>query len=216
GFKETVPGSMPDFIIAGLPKCGTWWLVHALNTDPHFEFVSNPFIETKGETRFFSINFNQPISKYLNAFKTRRTTENKLLFEKSPDYSTMSLWRIRLIRKLNPSIKIILIFRDPVKRCFSNTKMDLMRVKGLELKPENDPLFFKSYKSQTRKYSYQKILKNWFKVFDESQILVLSMEDIKNKPFQVLEKTSRFLGKQVVENSANLFEPKNKLCKLNS
>ena len=208
GFKKAEPGSLPDFIIAGLPKCGTRWLVHALKTNPHFEFVSNPFND-KGETLFFSFNFNQPISKHLNTFKSRRTAQNKLLFEKSPDYSTMSRWRIRLIKKLNPSVKIILIFRDPVKRYFSNTKMDLMRVKGLELKPENDPLFFKSYKSQIKKYNYQKILKNWFSVFDKSQILILSMEDIKNQPIQVLERTCEFLGKPFEGSQINLNEARN-------
>lgn len=209
GLKKADSGSMPDFLIAGLPKCGTWWLVHALKENQHFEFVSNPFTDTKGETRFFSFNFNQPITKYLNAFKARRTNEDKLLFEKSPDYSTMSLWRIRLIKRLNPSIKIILIFRDPVKRCFSNTKMDLMRKRGLELKPEYDDLFFGSYKSQIKKYNYQKILKNWFSVFDKSQILVLSMEDIKNKPHEVIEKTCHFLGKPYVESTLDLSKAKN-------
>src|SRR5690606_22189836 len=111
----------------------------------------------KGEIRFFSHNFNQPISEYFQAFNENRDL-SKLAYEKSPDYSTMSKFRIRLIKKLNPNIKIILIFRHPIDRAFSNAKMDLAR-KGIELNAENDHYFLNHYKGQIKRYDYEKIIK---------------------------------------------------------
>ena len=36
GVKKALPEEMPHFIIAGLPKCGTVWLVEALEQYPQF------------------------------------------------------------------------------------------------------------------------------------------------------------------------------------
>lgn len=178
-------------MIAGLPKCGTVWLVDALKSDERFQYVKNPFFMDKGEIRFFSRNFNQPIKNYFQAFQKKDT--NQLTFEKSPDYSVMPTSRMRLIKKLHPKIKIILLFRDPVDRLFSNAKMDLIRVKGLELVTENDNEFFKAYKSQAHIYNYKAIVRNWSDVFSSHQILILSLEDIKLTPELVLKKVYEFL-----------------------
>lgn len=197
GFKKVTRKDMPDFIIAGLPKCATVWMVRVLRSDNQFQYFENPFFKNKGEIRFFSRNFNQPISEYFRAFNTKERDLAKLAYEKSPDYSTMSRTRIRLIKKLNPDIKIILVFRQPAERAFSNAKMDLVRNKGIELKSENEHYFINHYKSQGRKYDYKKIINNWISVFDESQILVLSLEDIGEKPGKVIEKVYDFLGRKV-------------------
>ena len=191
-FKKALPEEMPWFIIAGLPKCGTVWLVEALKKYPQFNYVENPFYKHKHEIRFFSLNFDKPIKKYLETFK--QLDLGKLNFEKSPDYSVMSKMKIKLIKKLNPTIKIILIFRDPVERTFSNAKMDLIRKKNISLIPENDSAFYKHYDSQFERYNYEKILKKWYCVFPKDQILVLSLEDIKLKPQNVLKRVFCFFN----------------------
>lgn len=209
GLKKAESGSMPDFIIAGLPKCGTVWLVKALQSDSNFEYIENPFLKNKGEIRFFSINFNQPLSKYLFAFKNRRGSGDKLLFEKSPDYSKMSIWRLRLIKKLNPSIKIILLFRNPIERLYSNAKMDLIRKDKIEMKAENDHLFFKNYKSKIGEYDYHRIINNWLSVFNKSQIIILSMEDIRDNPEEVLLNIYTFLNRNFFNEYEEADKPEN-------
>ncbi len=190
GLKKALPQEMPDFVIAGLPKCGTVWLVDVLKQHSRFNYVKNPFYTDKHEIRFFSFNFDKPIKKYFKAFKNQHP--NLISFEKSPDYSTMSISRIRLIKKLNPTIKIILIFRNPVDRAFSNAKMDLIRKKDVALTPQNNYLFFRHYDNQLRRYDYEKILKKWWCVFPKEQILILSLEDIKASPKKVLNKVFDF------------------------
>jgi hypothetical protein len=207
GVKKAKKDEMPDFIIAGLPKCGTVWLVEALKEYSQFNYVKNPFYSHKHEIRFFSFNFNQPIKAYLNTFK--KQTAGKLNFEKSPDYSVMSTTRIKLIKKLNPTIKIILIFRDPIERAFSNAKMDLIRKKNIILTPENNKLFFNNYDSQLRRYDYEKILKKWGSVFPKEQLLILSLEDIKAQPQNVLKKVFTFFDTEYKPQNFSLDEAKN-------
>ena len=186
--------SMPDFIIAGLPKCGTVWLVDTLRQHPMMNYVRNPFFDNKGEIRFFSTNFNFPIRKYFDAFKNKK--EGCLYFEKSPDYSIMSRARIKLIKKLNPKIKIILMFREPIDRTYSNAKMDLIRSRGLHLNKDNEFLFFKHYKNNSQVYDYSFIIKKWQSVFQKDALLYLSLEQIKEDPKLVTQKTLEFLGVQ--------------------
>src|SRR5690606_34441299 len=145
----------------------------------------------KGELRFFSRNFNFPIREYFKAFNRDRDL-SKLAYEKSPDYSTLSKRRIKLIKKLNPKIKIILIFRHPIERAFSNAKMDLFRT-GITISPKTDESFFSHYKNQSKIYNYQRILKNWYSILSKSQVLLLSQEDIGENPEKVIAAVYEFL-----------------------
>src|SRR5690606_994054 len=70
--KKANRRDMPDFIIAGLPKCGTVWMVRVLRSDSQFQYYENPFYSNKGELRFFSRNFNFPIQEYFQAFNKGR------------------------------------------------------------------------------------------------------------------------------------------------
>lgn len=207
GLKKAKKGEMPDFIIAGLPKCGTVWLVEALKEYSQFNYVENPFYSHKGEIRFFSFNFDKPIKAYFKAFKQQ--APGKLNFEKSPDYSTMSTTRIKLIKKLNPTLKTILIFRDPAERAFSNAKMDLIRKRNIPLTPENYDVFYRHYDGQLRRYDYEEILKKWYSVFPKEQLLILSLEDIKIQPQKVLEKAFNFFDTAYEPQDFSLDEAKN-------
>src|SRR5690606_22733240 len=53
------------------------------------------------------------------------------------------------------------------------------------------------YKGQIKRYDYEKIIKKWLSVFDSSQVLILSMEDIGQKPYELIEKVYAFLGRAV-------------------
>lgn len=207
GFKRAPENSMPNFIIAGLPKCGTYWLVDALKKDPKFKFVSNPYLEEKGEFRFFSIHFSKPIQTYFDAFLPY---PSYLTFEKSPDYSIMGRLKLKLLLKLNPDIKIILLFRDPVQRLFSSAKMELIRKRGLVIESNTDHLFFNHYKTESKKYDYQAIIGNWKEVFKPEQLLFLSLEQISSSPEEVLNKVYDFLNVPYLSLNETLTEAKNR------
>lgn len=196
GLKKCPPNGMPDFIIAGLPKCGTVWMVRVLRSDNQLQYFENPFFKNKGEIRFFSRNFNQPIKKYFAVFADEIRDPAKLAYEKSPDYSIMPKRRIKLLKKLNPELKIILVFRDPIERAHSNAKMDLSR-RGINVLPENEGYYLEHYKSQANQYNYEKIINNWKSLFGKDKLLILSQEDIGEKPSKVIKKIYSFLGRDM-------------------
>ena len=186
GFKsERI--AMPDFLIIGMPKCGTWWLARQLDNHPQIELKTNPWNSNKGEVRFFSKNFLKPIKDYFQLFSDQN---GKLKFEKSPDYCLLSKARIKLIKKLNHKIKIILILRDPVNRAFSNANMDLLRKKGIGLEAEH--LYKKHFTLNSRLYNYEIIVIRWFEVF-KANLLVLNFKQIYLNPGSIIKQCCNFL-----------------------
>ena len=178
---------MPDFIIIGLPKCGTWWLSTQLKNHPKIDLKTNPWNLDKGEVRFFSKNFRKPINDYFKLFSDRGSG---LKFEKSPDYCIMSISRIKFIKRLNPKIKILMLLRDPVSRAFSHAKMDILRNKGIG--PENEILYKKHYETTSKIYNYETIIRRWSEVFG-SNLLVLNFKKIYLNPESIIRKCFKFL-----------------------
>mgnify|MGYP005748935529 FL=1 len=190
-FSISRPSSMPDVIIAGLPKAGTWWMAKALRAHPEVEMVKD-LVPGKGELRFFSIRFGLPLRQYFKLFKERRRP-GILLFEKSPDYSILSERRLRLIKTLNPNIRMILIFREPVEWAFSHAKMDLVRSRNVKFEDVSDEQFFRHYRNAARKYDFEAIYQRYTKVFGD-HLKVFLNEEIERDPRKVYQELCQFLG----------------------
>lgn len=183
---------MPDFIIAGIPKCGTVWLADTLKQHPEIHYVENPFYKEKREVRFFTLYFNFPIKAYFKAFK--KQDPQQLYFEKSPDYAIMSKTRLKLIKRLKPDIKLIFVFRDPVMRSYSHAKMDWTRDHGIALTKETEHLYFKNYRNMSKYNDYESIIDKWESVFSKDQMLYMSLEDLKQNPSLTFDYIVDFLA----------------------
>lgn len=188
GFKLNTQ-QIPDFLIIGLPKAATWWLAHLLRSHPQFYLGVNP--EGPGEVRYFSKYFDKPLSWYFRIFEN----QNKFVkFEKSPDYCILSSFRVKLIKKLNPDIKIILLFREPIEWSFSHAKMDLLRKRNMDFDEVDFNDFKKHYNLNARKYDYERISSLWHRFFDQQHLLIICQDEIKRKPMRVIEKVHEFLN----------------------
>lgn len=196
--------SFPDFLIIGLPKAATWWLAHLLRSNPLFYLGRNP--NGKGEMRYFSKHFEKSLSYYFNVFKNK---EGFIRFEKSPDYCIIPTSRIKLIKKLNPEIKIILIFREPIEWSFSHAKMDLLRKNHKNFSEVDFDVFKKHYELNARKYDYEQIFNRWSKFFDHQHLLIISQDKIKNGPSSVLKEVHAFLKVPFEEKFYPDLSPKN-------
>ncbi|CAN5592195.1 hypothetical protein BH23BAC1_BH23BAC1_48780 [soil metagenome] len=183
-----IKDGFPDFLIIGLPKSASWWLAQMIDKNPSFFLGSNP--NGKWEIRYFSVNFNKNLNFYLKIFQGKT---KYLKFEKSPDYSIISEFRIRLLKKLNPDIKIILMYRDPIERGFSHAKMDLLRRPGKRFDEVSLERFRIHYHHTAISYNYEEIYKKWNKYFDEKHLLVVLMDSIIADPIKVLEEVHDFL-----------------------
>ena len=135
---------LPSFIIAGAMESGTGALTSWLNAHPNLEvgqlkyseiferpYISKAFgsaripvlVRHGIELHYFSKNISKNHSNWLSYAKyfpvmTRKQAEATLTFEKSPTYMR-SLSAMQRLHRLLPSVKLIVLLKNSVKRAIS-------------------------------------------------------------------------------------------------
>ena len=198
-----------DFIVGGIQKCGTTTLYGLLRQHPSL-IGSGP-----KEPHFFSRRGNsqlteEQIETYHGAWlkKADRFESDKLYFEASPDCCFLrgradkSLFDpLPVIKAYNPEIKIIILFRDPVERFYSEWSM-LRRKKEEGKRWGTDLSFLEFFDRATKRWNafgYQEHLYHGCfgsialrlkKLFDSKSLLFLNPTDV-NDTLRAIEE---FLG----------------------
>ncbi|MDP2631944.1 MAG: sulfotransferase [Candidatus Uhrbacteria bacterium] len=203
--------ALPNFIIAGAPKCGTTSLADYLSSHPEV-FVSNPkeitfFSEFKGEFERGSLigdefgvdplgsgTFYKGWDWYKSQFNPNDTQraigEASVQYLYFPDSAEM-------LYKFMPDIKLIFLLRDPVARVFSEYWHENRY--GFKKK------YFPSFKEMVHENhprlqyyidvsSYKTHLERFFKLFPSEQILVLLSEDLRRDTEGQMNRICKFLN----------------------
>jgi hypothetical protein len=181
--------TLPDFLCIGAQKAGTTWLYENLKLHPQI------FMPGRKELNYFSNTYrfySYPLAYYAHYFAG---SGNKLKGEATP-CCNLPVKRIRFIGKIMPSVKLIIILRNPVDRLWAGALMHLVSgpkrkfeefseadFKHEMLKPDNLGRGF-----------YPLILQNWRSVFPNEQLLIVFFDDLVNHPQQFLEQCFAFLG----------------------
>lgn len=172
--NKFLPKNDPDFIIIGSQKSGTTSLHYYLNHHPYL-VGSKP-----KEIHYFDkwINYGYDLNWYQNHFKTI-PSKKVLFFESSPNY-IYHKEVARLIKKYYPTIKLILILRNPIDRAYSAWNM------YREMYEKNKPDFSKRKGRVPREpnYIYKYLMKdrNQFPDFSEAIQIELKLLNQKNVP----------------------------------
>ena len=198
-----------DFIVAGIQKCGTTALYSLLRQHPMLIGSGHK------EPHFFSRRRNsqlteEQIETYHGAWlkKADRFESDKLYFEASADSCFLnggagkSLFDpLPVIKAYNPEIKIIILFRDPVERFYSEWSM-LRRKKEEGKRWGTDLSFLEFFDRATKEWNafgYQKHLYHGCfgsialrlkKLFDSESLLFLNPIDVND----TLGTIEEFLG----------------------
>jgi tetratricopeptide (TPR) repeat protein len=192
----------PDFIIAGVSKCGTSSLYHYLSYHPQI------LLPHKKELDFFWKNFARGIDWYLAHFPSITDKPNFMTGEATPNYLRFPLVAERIYQSF-PQVKLIFLLRNPVERAISwhyhKVNSGLVNISledaiALELKQLKNHDVVKLAKAGYRNpdnilgslYLYQ--LQPWLELFNREQLLILSSEELYNHPAQVMEQVFSFLG----------------------
>jgi len=194
---------LPDFIIAGAPKCGTTALWNFLNDLPGVCMAANKepkfFTEKKGEmeTRISgdgprtSGHFYKGFNWYSSLF--RKCYENQLVGEGSTLYFFNDDAAYK-IREFCPQVKLIFMLREPVDRIYSHYwqeyKLGFEFPGFSEMVSTNHPRF-RFYFETSR---YKKHLQRYFSVFMKEQVLIIIMEDFKQNPQVEFRRVLSFLN----------------------
>ena len=202
---------LPNFIIVGAVRCGTTSLYY--NICEHSCVLPASY----DEIGFFDSNYELGINWYKSMFPTkfkRKKIESKtgicITGEDTPFY----FWdkkAIERIKKEIPTIKLIVLLRNPIDRAYSNYHLgvrsgseslsfeDSIKKEITLLEKNNDVESdriekFLRFRSYIAKGLYYNQIKNWFEVFSKDQILVLNTENLAKNPHQTLEQVFNFLG----------------------
>ncbi|WP_433824893.1 sulfotransferase family protein [Actinoplanes sp. CA-015351] len=202
--------SLPDFLIAGVPKAGTTALHAALVGHPEL------FLPSVKEPKFFLSDGPPPTIGGPGDVQTYqehiwRQDEYEALFDPAPDGALLGeatpfyLYDLKAherIAKLTPDAKLIILLRDPVDRAHSNWTH--LWVAGLEEKAD----FLEAcHAEQERKAAhwadfwhyiglglYGEQLQHLYQHVPREQVLLLRYRDLKDDPARTLDRVCSFLG----------------------
>ena len=178
---------LPDFLGIGVPKAGTTWLYENLMAHP------GVFLPRKKEIHYFDLNWFQPLSWYSEIFaRAGHLPKGEL----TPTYCALSASRIRAIADLMPSIKLVLILRDPVARDWSHIRMKLLRDTGRSGSevPEEEFLAFAKRDKSLYRGDYPRMLEHWLAAFGRDQLHIALYEDLVAEPRVFLERVLAHIG----------------------
>ena len=219
---------VPDFFCIGPQRTGSTWL--------HANLVRHPEIlmHRDKETFFFSTlgepsnpRFRYPmLEDYLDSFRDtpgefflktyhalRRCGcfyNHRIRGESTASYCVLGDDVLEDIRWLNPSLKILMLLRDPVERAWSHANKDLVRDTG---KPatESQYLDFFSRPDQLARADYQGIIERWRGFLKPGNILLAPSTRIESDPAGLVSDVLKFFGAKNIQpaSSRHLYSRQN-------
>ncbi len=189
---------MVEIVVGGVHKCGT--------TALHAHLIRHPDVcgGIRKELHFFDredVDWSNPdYSSYLSMFAYNN---DRLRLDSTPSYIYLPHCLER-IKRFNPKVHVILIFRDPIERAWSHWNMathnsrevlsfeHAIAAEGHRL-AALPPIEAKQIAYVDRgRYGSQLI--RALNVFPRNQILCLESGNLKARPAAVLHQVSQFLG----------------------
>lgn len=194
----------PNFIIIGSQKSGTTSLANYISQHPQVL----PAI--KKETHFWSGEFNRGIDWYLAHFPPIPKSQNFITGEATPNYLVNDRVAERIYSFL-PDIKLLVIFRNPVDRAFSQyhhwrrlnweersfeiaINVELEILKTTPKQPQGDKKYWQLPGNYIGKGVYIEFIQKWMEVFPREQFLILRGEDLYQAPDDTMKQVFDFLG----------------------
>ncbi len=185
---------LPDFIVAGVRKCGSTWLHQCLGEHP--EIFVPPMTK---EIFFFDRHWQRGTEWYARFFANAGA--GQICGEATPSYFAHPLTAERIKRAV-PNVKLIFVFRNPVERAISMYhhmasvgEVDVPFAEALERRPE---LLEEGY--------YDRHFGRFQNLFGNANLFPLILEEARANGENALEPLFRFLGVDPSFQPPSLFE----------
>tara|TARA_B110000438_G_scaffold10047_1_gene10236 strand:- start:1490 stop:2356 length:867 start_codon:yes stop_codon:yes gene_type:complete len=202
--------SLPDFIIIGTARSGS--------TSLYYNICQHPCVLSAAydELGYFDSNFHLGLNWYRSLFPTlfskwivKRKKQFAITGEDTPFYIWNPLVAKRIL-KILPNIKLIVLFRNPVDRAYSNYHLgiragsenlsfeDAIQMELKNLDKNNDGIKqnvnkYTTPRSYIAKGFYADQIKIWLELFTSEQLIIVSTEDLESNPQETLDKIYDFL-----------------------
>ena len=207
--------TLPNFIIIGSSKSGTWAIHNYLLQHPDIDYSAR-------NIHFFEYAYSNKISWYKSHFPTKLYKSlvesihkrKCLMSEHTSTYLHHPLVPQR-VKDGIPDVKLIVSLRNPIDRAYSNYHMFVRigtekrtfedaifsEIKRIEIIKENDNFQIKNPNfsnciefNYLRHGTYVDKLENWLKFFRREQFCIVENKDLSKNPQQVLDKIFEFLN----------------------
>lgn len=200
---------VPNFFIAGAPKCGTTAIATYLGDHPSV-FISNP-----KEPFYWCSDFSglrdytrvRTISEYDALFSGRRT-EHKVVGEGSTEYLRSAV-AVPAILNYNPSAKFLVLLRNPVELVYAFHQTQVFTMSE-DVSSFEDAWRMQNLRSEGRNFpagcidpcllKYREVgslgtqLQRFFEIVPESQRRVVLFDEFTSNPAATYESILEFLG----------------------
>lgn len=206
-----------DFLVIGAQKAGTTSLFEYLRTHPDVSlppgkerpFFSKDRVCERGWEEYVSRTFHGASARRLWGTVTPQYMSGAVSMSRAlaqVDEHRSEAIVPRRIRKHLPQVKLIALLRDPVSRCISHIRMNVLT--GLERRASDEAvmsLLSPEALAAARRHprdenaavvwgEYGRILTGYFEEFPREQILVLFTEELHDRPRETMRRILRFLG----------------------
>ncbi len=122
------------------------------------------------------------------------TADHLVCGEITPAYSILGEKEVAHIARLFPDLKIILLLRNPIDRAWSQIRFDWTRGARADITNIEEIKAFIDSPKQALRSSYLRMLALWEAHFPPERFFVGFYEDIVERPTELLERVTRFLG----------------------
>jgi len=174
----------PEFIIAGVHKGGSTALWYNLDKHPKIHMAVK---KESVEMNYWASRFRKRGNDWYKEF----FPTGYICGEKSPGYH-MSRNSMRQIHKNIPNCKIILCLRNPIDRAYSHYQMHSKGGKKNVTPRVFDMNVFRKYAAEGKYWNH--IENNILPFFDEKQIFICVMEEMKKDITKKMTEVFKFVG----------------------
>ena len=180
-------GRLPDFLIIGAMKAGTTSLYHYLGAHPEI------FMPATKELDFFTreLTWNRGWDWYRKQFY-KAGSGIKAVGEASTSYTKFPRYQgvPERIRTCLPEVRLIYIVRNPLDRIRSHYQHNVAI--GEERRPIDEAVLNEPVYVNYSKYWMQ--VERYLEHFDESALLIITSEDLREDRKRTVERAVRFVG----------------------
>lgn len=189
------PGPGPDFIVAGMMRCGTTSLSAWLRHHPQV------FLTGVKEIHYFDRHYDEGPGWYAEHF--RQATDAQVAGEATPNY-VYDAAALDRIRGDLPDVRLVLLLRDPVERAYSHYLHNAARQRDPwtfeeAVRGERDRLAkggaeARDTFSYVDRGRYLGQLEQVRARFPEERVQVHLFEDLRDRPRAVFRQVAEFVG----------------------
>lgn len=166
-------------VLRGRPRKAAWWLTWTFGT-----------YDAEWYVRLFS-----------------QARSDQVCGEITPGYAILEPDDISKIRDINPDVRLILMIRDPIERAWSGLRHNVAVGSNINWNSLEEVMSRLKKPDVALRGDYERIVDNYLKFFDSSQILVCFYDAISRDPAGLMSSITSFLGiRDLQVNAADLKE----------